>query len=72
MRTVLNRSKDPDPPPKWLTVEQITERWPITRRVLERMIVEGQLPKYHVPGHRIRYFKEADVDALFVLDDGPE
>jgi excisionase family DNA binding protein len=73
MSPVRSRAKaNPDPPPKWLTVEEITEYWPITRRSLERMIADGLLPKYRIPGHRHRYFKEADVDALFELDNGSE
>ena len=44
-----------DPPPVWLTVAELAERWRMTKRTLDRWRAKRSGPAWHVIGGRVLY-----------------
>lgn len=51
---------------EWLTVRQACDRAGVSRRTMETLIAQGNIPTYRLDGtSRIRRIRTADLDAAF-------
>ncbi|MGW4582567.1 helix-turn-helix domain-containing protein [Rhodococcus aetherivorans] len=62
-RTMSDRLSDET---EWLTVRQACDRAGVSRRTMETLMAQGNIPTYRLDGtSRIRRIRTADLDAAF-------
>ena len=57
--------EDPeDGPGEWLTKDQAVRRLPFSHNTFEKIVRDGLIGAYRVPGTKRRMFRRSDVDGL--------
>jgi excisionase family DNA binding protein len=58
--------------PGLLRTAQVCERYPISARTIDRLVREGSLRAYRIPGGNVRYFDPIEIEALWSPEDEDE
>lgn len=58
--------------PTWLTVEQASKHLQVSRTTLYRMIADGRVKAYEMPGSGRKRFKLEELDAILTPADSEE